>query len=166
MPKHVWFISLMLLALWLILAEGAIASLLFALPVLFLALWARLMMPTPLALNHLRPLSLLLFVPYFISRSVLGGLDVAWRALRPGTHIDPALFIYPTMLRTEGARVFMALVASLMPGTLACQAGETSLQMHVISGTREQFIREMQRLETWTAKLFGESSGEKEARDG
>jgi multicomponent Na+:H+ antiporter subunit E len=160
------FISFLVLGLWLILAEGSIASLLFAAPVLALALGARLVMPTPIALNRLRPFTLLAFLPYFISRSVLGGLDVTWRALRPGTHIDPAMYNYPTFLRADGARVFMALVASLMPGTLACQAGESSLQMHVISGTREEFIREMQRLEAWTARLFGESPGGKEVRHG
>lgn len=147
--------ALVLAGLWVVLAEGA-RGLFFAAPVLALALYLRHVLPMPFVLSHLRPWALLAFLPYFLAQSIIGGVDVAWRALRPGLPIAPDLFSYPCRLKSEGARVFMAQVASLLPGTLACRVGQQTLLMHVINGTREAFIRDMQDLERRTARLFGE----------
>lgn len=143
---------------WLILAEGNLAGLWFALPVLLLAMLIRKAMPFPLVLNRIRPGALLRFLPYFIWQSVLGGLDVTWRAFRPDLPIDPNLYRYPYRLRSEGARVFMAQMISLMPGTLACRVGEQHLSVHALTGSRDQFLRDTAQLERRVSAIFGETT--------
>lgn len=66
-------------------------------------------------------------------RSVVGGVDVARRAVRlPRADIDPRWSVYETRLRSRGARVALALVMNLMPGSLSARLDGTRLDVHVI----------------------------------
>ncbi|WP_307448940.1 Na+/H+ antiporter subunit E [Microbacterium proteolyticum] len=66
-------------------------------------------------------------------RSVVGGIDVARRAVRlPRPDIDPRWTTYETRLRSRGARVALALVMNLMPGSLSARLDGTRLDVHVI----------------------------------
>ena len=46
------------------------------------------------------------FLPFFLWQSLLGGLDVAYRALHPGVAVRPEVVRYRLGLRRESARVF------------------------------------------------------------
>ncbi|WP_158277150.1 Na+/H+ antiporter subunit E [Serinibacter arcticus] len=70
-------------------------------------------------------------------RSVVGGIDVARRALRlPRTDIDPVWTTYTCSLPGETSRIVFAFVLNLMPGTLSARLhgpGRDVLDVHVIS---------------------------------
>ncbi|MGE0593952.1 MAG: Na+/H+ antiporter subunit E [Vicinamibacterales bacterium] len=96
------------------------------------------------------------FIPYFLWRSMAGSLDVAWRTLHPRMPIAPAIERYPLRLPPDGpARVFFADVVSLLPGTLSADLDDTSVTIHVLSGSAAQRRSELRRLEDKVGGLFG-----------
>jgi len=149
-------LTVALLVFWVILVEMQLGGWWYAILVVGFALFVRNVMPIPLALDHISLPALFLFIPRFIWHSLIGGADVAWRAFHPGMPIQPAIYMYPFRLKTEGARVFLAQVISLMPGTLACCVGPQFLVVHVLRGSREAFVKETEELEHRTARVFRE----------
>ncbi|MDQ2070687.1 Na+/H+ antiporter subunit E [Natronospira bacteriovora] len=77
---------------------------------------------------------LLRFSAWFVSRSFLGGLDVAWRALSPGKNIDNALFTHRFKTANPSARTVVIGALSLMPGTLSVAVEDDHLTVHSIAG--------------------------------
>lgn len=78
-------------------------------------------------------LSVIPLAGWVLWRSVVGGVDVARRALwLPRPDIAPAWSVYETTLRTRSARVALALVMNLMPGSLSASLDGTRLDVHVI----------------------------------
>jgi multicomponent Na+:H+ antiporter subunit E len=75
------------------------------------------------------------FLPYFIWNSLLGGFDVAARALNPALPVDPALLRYEMRLETTTARVLMANTVTLLPGTLSADLQGNVLQVHVLNAS-------------------------------
>jgi multicomponent Na+:H+ antiporter subunit E len=150
----VW--GLILLVLWWLLVDGQTGGWWFAILVVGLALGIRRAMPIPLALHHMGVRAMIAFVPFFITQSLIGGVDVAWRAFHPRLPLQPALYQVPFRLQSEGAKVFLAQVISLMPGTLSCCVGPRQLTVHVLGGSREKFLSEMRDIEARTARIFGE----------
>ena len=146
----------LLLGLWWLLVEGRLDGWWFACLTILLALLVRRVMPIPLSLHSIGLWSLISFVPFFITQSLAGGFDVAWRAFQPKLPIQPAIYSMPFRLQSEGARVFLAQIISLMPGTLSCCVGPQRLIVHVLSGTRETFLAETRELEERTARIFRE----------
>jgi multicomponent Na+:H+ antiporter subunit E len=66
-------------------------------------------------------------------RSVVGGVDVARRAVRlPRADVDSRWSVYETRLRSRAARVALALVMNLMPGSLSARLDGSRLDVHVI----------------------------------
>ncbi len=145
-----------LLVLWWILIEGRWDGMWFVLPVGLLAFALRRALPIPLSLRHIRPLALFVFFPYFLWKSLLGGVDVACRAFHPRLPLQPAWYEYPLRLRSDGARVFLTQVISLMPGTLSCRIGSRNLLVHVLTGSREQVLEEIAELEKRVLCIFRE----------
>jgi multicomponent Na+:H+ antiporter subunit E len=62
--------------------------------------------------------SVLRQMPHFIYQSLVGGIDVAWRAFAPSMPIKPCWIAIRINL-PEGGRVALGGELSLMPGTLA-----------------------------------------------
>lgn len=150
----VW--GVLLLGLWWLLVEGRLDGWWFASLITLLALLVRRFMPLPVLLHSIRIWPLVAFTPYFIVQSLVGGFDVAWRAFHPGLPIQPAMYSIPWRLQSEGARVFLAQVISLLPGTLSCSVGPQRLIVHVLNGSRETIVAETRDLETRTARIFKE----------
>lgn len=96
------------------------------------------------------------FVPFFFFRSLLGGADVAWRAIHPRMPINPHLVEYPIRLPPGLPRVFMANIVSLLPGTLSTELSSRFLRVHVLSD-RGDVESELETLERRVAGLFGAS---------
>ena len=159
-PVAVWRVwgplTLSLLAFWLIMVEGQLNGLWFAVPVVAMALLVRRVMPIPIALRNVSIVHFIAFVPYFLWQSLIGGIDVTWRAFHPKLPVFPNIYAYSYRLRSEGARVFMAQIISLMPGTLACLVGEHRLIVHVLSEPRKKFVSETAVLEEKVARIFRE----------
>lgn len=97
------------------------------------------------------------FVPYFVTISVRGGIDVARRAFLPSMPLEPGLVDYRLRVEAgEAAAVFFASVISLIPGTLCVEFGRSDkVVVHVVD-LRSDFEAELRRLERRAAAVFGE----------
>lgn len=140
---------LLFAALWAVLSGGRGWA--FGIPVIVLAAIAScaLMPVMRLSLGGLAR-----FVPYFAWNSLLGGIDVASRAVHPRMPIEPALLHYELQLGDAVARVAMANVVTLLPGTLSADLRGHTLFVHVLNA-RGPFPEAFQRLERRVADLFG-----------
>jgi multicomponent Na+:H+ antiporter subunit E len=136
---------------WWMLVEGDVASWWIGMPAVLLAATASIAFVSPTTLVWFE---LFRFVPYFLVRSVLGGVDVAWRALHPGMPIDPHMIDYPIKLPPGLPLVFMANTVSLLPGTLSVELHSSFLNVHVLS-SRKDILLELETLEEIVAALFG-----------
>jgi len=74
---------------------------------------------------------LVMHLPSFVAGSVLGGIDVARRALAPNMPIKPGWVEVPARLSDAG-RVLLGAELSLMPGTLAAGMRRDRLLVHVL----------------------------------
>ncbi|WP_179223225.1 Na+/H+ antiporter subunit E [Microbacterium sp. Yaish 1] len=71
---------------------------------------------------------------WVIGRSIVGGIDVARRAIwLPRADIDPEWVTHTTVLETSTGRAALALVANLMPGSLTASIDGRLIAVHTIS---------------------------------
>jgi multicomponent Na+:H+ antiporter subunit E len=103
-----------------------------------------------------RPAPLLAFIPFFLGQAILGGIDVAQRALRPALPLHPGFIELPLRLPLGPAAVFFIWTISLLPGSASVQLTGTTLRVHALDLTMplEQKLR---KLEERIAGLFGEN---------
>jgi multicomponent Na+:H+ antiporter subunit E len=139
------------LSLWWVLTDGTTASWWIGVPAVVLALVTSVALLPPLPFNWLE---FVRFVPFFLMRSLLGGVDVAWRAFHPGMPIAPDIIEFPLRLPPGLARVFMVNTVSLLPGTMSTEIGENCLMVHVLDG-RKEFFSELEDVEQGVARMFG-----------
>lgn len=143
----------LLAGLWWVLHPGEGHSWIVGVPVIAAAVWLgsllRIGVPWTLHFGALAR-----FVPYFLGSSLLGGLDVAWRALHPRRPIAPALVRLPLRLPQGTPRTFLATVVSLLPGTLSVEIEGSILVVHVLSRSDDS-VRALRALEERVAGLFG-----------
>lgn len=114
-------------ALWFVLTggEGAVLGAVVVLTASWLSIR---LLP---AMRPLRMSALLAIVPGFVWRSLLGGVDVARRALDPRLPLDPGWIEIPVDL-SDGGRVALGGELSLMPGTLVAGNANGRLLVHVL----------------------------------
>lgn len=103
-----------------------------------------------------RPLRLFRFTRYFLQTSIAGGIDVAWRALKPRMDIHPTWLRYRLSLPPGQPRTLMVSMLSLMPGTVSANLeADNILLVHVLDGSDEQAARRsVADLERETAWFF------------
>lgn len=81
-----------------------------------------------------RPGALLGLLGWLLARAAVGGVDVARRAVTvPAVDVEPVWETYETALESPGARVVLALVMNLLPGTLSARIDGPRIAVHVIS---------------------------------
>ena len=138
---------------WWVLVAGETASWWIGAPAVMLAsiLSVALLPPVTLVWHALPG-----FIPFFLFRSLLGGADVAWRAIHPRMPISPHLVEYPIRLPPGLPQVFMVNIVSLLPGTLSAELSSQVLRVHVLSG-RGDVASELEALERRVAGMFGAS---------
>lgn len=68
----------------------------------------------------------------FVLGSVLGGIDVARRAVMPRLSLSPAMIEHPLRLPAGEARNFYTALLCLMPGTLSAHVDEDLLVVHTL----------------------------------
>jgi multicomponent Na+:H+ antiporter subunit E len=146
----VWFSGLGLL--WWVLTDGAIDSWGIGLPVIGLAaIWrARTGVPGP----RLNLIGLVQFLPFFAWHSLMGGIDVARRALHRDLPLAPVVAEWPTRLPPGPSRSLFLSVAGLLPGTLAVEWQGEQFQIHALD-RHGSYVQDLQRLEVRVAALFG-----------
>jgi multicomponent Na+:H+ antiporter subunit E len=67
---------------------------------------------------HIRFGALLRLLGRFLWQSILGGLDVAWRAMQPRPGLKTGYLAFPVRLPPGSARAGFGALTSLVPGTL------------------------------------------------
>jgi len=138
--------------LWALLTEASVDSWVVGLPVVLAGTAASLRLAHG-SMPPLRPLRILFFIGYFLRSSLLGGIDVTWRALHPDLPIRPQLVQYPLLLPRGAARTLFMAVVSLLPGTVSADIDGDLLITHVIDG-RKPIQKELNRLERIVAWMF------------
>jgi multicomponent Na+:H+ antiporter subunit E len=113
---------------------------------------ASALVPWPVRLA--RPLALVRFAGWFLVQSVRGGVDVARRALSPSLPIEPELLELTTRLPPGAARVLLADVTSLLPGTLSVDLDGDRVLVHALSGG-PAVTADFRVLEARVAELLG-----------
>lgn len=145
----------LLVLVWWILVEGDPDGFAFGVPVILLALLLGHRLVPP-ARARPRLTGVARFLPYFLVQSVLGGWDVALRALRPRVDLDPGFVRHRLHLASEPARVLFVNLVSLLPGTLAARLEGDEVLVHVLD-RRRPVARDLDALEHRVADLFGEA---------
>jgi multicomponent Na+:H+ antiporter subunit E len=107
------------------------------------------------ARQHLALWRLVRHGPAFARGSLIGGVDVARRALSPRMPLSPGWVEVPVRLR-DGGRVAMGAELSLMPGTLAAGVRRDRLLVHLLD-TEAGFERAIPREEAAIAAMVLEA---------
>lgn len=149
-----WFVPTALLSLlWALLNAGDSGSWIVGLPSVMLAV---------IVFNGLRARQGIClrvgrlpgFFGWFVWQSLLGGIDVAWRALQPAMELRVGFIRYPLALAPGPARIFMVNCVSLLPGTLSAVLVDDELLLHALD-TEADVIAGTQAVERQVVRLFG-----------
>jgi multicomponent Na+:H+ antiporter subunit E len=138
--------------LWWAIAEGQPEAFAFGVPVILLAVLASLVLH-PARTPRWRAAGLVRFIVYFVTQSVVGGVDVARRALHPQLPLEPAVIELHLRLPPGPTRVFMVDCLSLLPGTLGAELRSGMVRVHVLD-VRQPVIANLRRLEERIADMF------------
>ncbi len=143
-----------LLALvWLVVTEADTHSLVPGVPIVIAGAALSLVL-SPDSLMAVHPMGALRFVRFFAVQSVLGGVDVALRAIRPSMPLQPAIIRYPLRVTGRWPRVFLTNTISMLPGTLSSRLDDEAIEVHVLDCSRP-VMRELADVECRVADLFG-----------
>jgi multicomponent Na+:H+ antiporter subunit E len=146
--------GLLLTALWWALSGGDFSSPLLVAAVIAAANAVSIALIPPLVRWPL--LGTIRFAGFFVRQSVLGGLDVARRAMHlRHPPLEPELVERRLILRGDAARVFFTGCVSLLPGTLSAALDGGRLTIHVLD-VRLPYERTLDLLERRVAELFDE----------
>ena len=109
------------LAFWLILAGVNAADIPAAAVAVAAAVWASLRLMPPGTL-HVSPVGIVRLAARFPLEALVAGIDVARRALAPRLSLQPGFVTCPLHQLRGPAREAFLMYASLLPGTIACDA--------------------------------------------
>ncbi len=85
---------------------------------------------------------MLLLLPRFLWQSLVAGLDVARRAFAPRLDLQPGFVGYRARLPPGSARNAFELIASLMPGSVASDETQGTIEFHCLD-TRQPVVEQM-----------------------
>ncbi|WP_119628011.1 Na+/H+ antiporter subunit E [Methylocaldum marinum] len=140
---------------WWALTEGSSAWT-FGVPVIFLALVSSFLI-NPSGYKPLRGLPR--FLGFFLLHSLLGGIDVARRALHPRMPLAPEVVDYPLRLHDQAACVLLVNTVNLLPGTVVAELEVHRLRVHVLDH-RLPVFESLRTVEEKVADLFALSLNE------
>ena len=105
------------------------------------------------------------FGSFYVLHAVLGGVDVALRALDPRRSVDPGFVAYPLKLPPGPARSLLAMTISMLPGTVAADTlGSRLIVQRIHSGI--DVHDGCRRAESYIAPLFGLTPDGRDPRAG
>lgn len=151
--RRSWWLVVVAAACWAVLtANSGWGFFACVLPILLLWQWY-----SPLVLPAVRWRYFLPLLGLFLRQLVMGGLDVAGRALMPQRFDRSGFAEFETRLSTAQAQMLFASLISLLPGTctVSLQPGGR-LQLHLLD-TAANWQHEVLALEQQLALLFAES---------
>jgi len=98
------------------------------------------------------------FVFFFLSRVLLGGIDVARRTLGVKPDVAPGWVEHPLANSSAFARLLLSAVTGLLPGTLAARIDGDIMLVHALD-THSDWQSDVARLEAHLARLFPPAEG-------
>ena len=119
----------LLTALWWAAAEGRPLTWYLAAPAVLLAVLASLALRPPARWS---PVGFVRFAAFFVAWSIRGGLDVAWRAVRPGPPLRPGFRSFGLHVRHPQTQLVVTRTMSLLPGTLGVRLHGDRLTLHLL----------------------------------
>ncbi|MFH1217424.1 MAG: Na+/H+ antiporter subunit E [Pseudomonadota bacterium] len=119
------------LLLWYALAGDKAQSWIIGLPVILLATFFSLLFASPCTYS-ISPFGFILFIPFFLKLSFLGGCDVMRRAFDPRMPMNPGLVIYNISLPQGPPQVLLVNCISLLPGTISADLQRQRVTIHSI----------------------------------
>ncbi|MTW21869.1 Na+/H+ antiporter subunit E [Allochromatium palmeri] len=141
---------------WLVIAGTDPSSWIIGAPAVIAATWASLRLRQRDGAAP-RVLAALVFAPFFLWQSLKGGLDVAWRVMRPRMRIAPGVHNYRLRLAGTSARVVLLDTLSLLPGTLSADLRGDILTVHALDAADGRALdADIAGLEQRVGALFGE----------
>jgi multicomponent Na+:H+ antiporter subunit E len=141
--------------IWFVLTGDDWRSWMVGLPVVLVAAWSAVRLRGS-GKQRMRLPGLLRFLPFFVWESVLGGIDVVSRVMRPKMRIAPGFIDYRMRLDQPSARLLFVNSLSLLPGTLAADLDGDSLRIHALD-LGVDLEDELVRLERAVAAVYGEA---------
>lgn len=157
------------LVIWMIITAGDVESLLFGVPFSLLAAASAVFMSRPGSWRF-SPLGLAKFTIYFLQNSIIGGVDVALRAIKPSMPLNPGFVSFEFRLPCDFSRALLADTVSLLPGTLSAGFTRDSVYLHVldISQPVEAETRKIEKLiaDAFYLKLSGASDHNLSTKEG
>ena len=142
------------LGFWLILFGLSPADLVVAASAAFAATWMSLRL-LPKGALRLHPVALTELVLLFLYKSMVAGIDVAWRALDPRLPLCPGFVVYYTHLSPGATRNAFCAETSLLPGTLPCGSDEKGgLVIHCLD-VAQPVVEQLAAEETLFTRAFG-----------
>ena len=121
----------LLAVIWWVLAEGSLEAPLLSTALVCAATAASFAVHAPARVPW-RPSRVAPLAVYFLRQSLLGGWDVARRALAPVLRVRPALLRFETSLPAGFPRVLFAWLVSLTPGTASVSLDGVMLVVHAL----------------------------------
>jgi len=82
--------------------------------------------------SRIRLSRLPMLAPGFLHRSLIGGLDVAWRAFHPKLPIRPGWLTYRSAMPEGAPRVVLSGEVTMMPGSLVAGSRRGELLVHAL----------------------------------
>jgi multicomponent Na+:H+ antiporter subunit E len=164
-PLSVLRLTLLYTFSWWVLADGDASSWTLGVPAIGLALLVthvvRSEPPAPDTATEtaaappvrFRLRALPAFAAFFVSRSVLAGVDVARRTLAPSLPLAPAERTLTTDLPAGLPRVLLVATLSLMPGSLGLSLEEDVVTLHLLDDTHDM-LADVRATERRIAALF------------
>jgi multicomponent Na+:H+ antiporter subunit E len=150
--RHIVLRAGLFALLWAVLTEGRIHGLGLAMLAVGAGAWTSLALVPPRS-GRLSVNGIATFVFYFLRQSLLGGVDVARRALHPALPIHPGFLDYRLRLPDGPARVFLANTVSLLPGSLCAELRDSHLRVHLLD-SRSPARDKLEELEERVARVF------------
>jgi multicomponent Na+:H+ antiporter subunit E len=93
------------------------------------------------------------FAGFFLLHSFLGGVDVARRAFHPRLPLRPGFVTLHLRLPPGAGRVWLAMVVSLLPGTVSAELEGDRLVVHAVD-TRAPVARSLRAAEMRLADML------------
>lgn len=119
-----------LLMLWFVLSNASAYQLWFGIVVTGAAAMLSMLL-APASGRRVSAVAILRVLPFFFGQALIGGVDVGMRALRRRP-LEPTFIDHPLRLRSEGGRLWLVCVVSLLPGTVSCELRDDVLHIHVL----------------------------------
>jgi len=142
-----------LAALWYVISVGEARSWLVGVPVVLLAASLEWRRPGP-PFRWWRVDHVVRFVFFYVAHAIVGGVDVALRALDPRRTVDPGFVTYSLRLPPGPARSLLIVTVSMLPGTVAADAvGRQLVVQRIHSGVDVE--KGCRRAEDLIGQLFG-----------